>query len=104
MILMLDREMGLSLYASTAEAERDLEAIDIENNEYEFCDERGQKIAGQITEPITRFRSGRFRLVTTGEADTAVPLLMVSRARRLERKLGTIKNLDHLKAVLSEAP
>ena len=104
MILVLDLDLGLSLYASATEAEKNLEAIDVENGEYEFCDEHGQKFVGQVITPITRFRSGAFRLMSTKEFDSALPLLFVSRARRLDRSLEKIKSLAALKARLGENP
>ena len=41
MFLVLDRNAELDVYSSAEDAERDLEAIDVENAEYEFCDDTG---------------------------------------------------------------
>ena len=41
MILVKDTDNYVSTYKSIEEAEGHLEAIDIENNEYEACDENG---------------------------------------------------------------
>jgi hypothetical protein len=47
MFLVLDRDAELHVYSSAGDAKRDLEAIDVENAEYEFCDDTGQRFVAQ---------------------------------------------------------
>jgi hypothetical protein len=100
MILVLEINGSLLyLYPSVAETESHLEAIDIENNEYEICDASGQRFIGEIVEPLTKFRTGKFRLKPDGVPDKAVVASLLSRARTLDRICNGIKNLDELKQV-----
>jgi hypothetical protein len=93
MLLVLDRDTHLDLFESVAAAERQLETIDIENKEYEICDEIGQQFVGEILAAVTVFSAGRFRLVQFGSPDPARPLQIVMRARFFGRALGELKNL-----------
>ena len=104
MLLVLDQAGYLDIYASLADAEKQLETTDIENGEYEFCDQTGQRFEGQITAPITSFRSGSFRLIPKQEPDPALPLSFVARARKLGRSLKHIRNLEALKVALTKSP
>ena len=48
MMLILEINGGLlHLFPSAAEVESYVEAIDIENGEYEFCDDSGQRFVGE---------------------------------------------------------
>jgi hypothetical protein len=100
MILVLDRDRELYLFATTAEAETALEAIDIENDEYDFCDDAGQRFAAKITSPVTIFRPGAFQLLPDGQPDPALPLTFWASARHLAQRCGDIMTLDDLKARL----
>jgi hypothetical protein len=100
MILVLEKDDGsLFLFSSTEEAEShfDFEAIDVENGEYEFCDDRGQRFVGEIISPISMFRAGSFRLKPDGTPDTTIIKSLLSRARSLEHGFGEAKNLDDLR-------
>jgi hypothetical protein len=48
MFLVLGRDGCLNIFDSVDAAQRHLETIDIENDEYEFCDESGQPYAGEL--------------------------------------------------------
>src|SRR4051812_42518573 len=98
MILVLETNGGLlHLFSSAAEAEADLEAIDIENGEYEFCDDAGQRFIGQAVTPVTTFRAGIFRLRPDGAADRTIVASFLSRARSLERQCAGVTTLDDLR-------
>ena len=98
MILVLETQGSLLyLFSSVTEAESHLEAIDIENHEYEFCDDTGQRFAGEITAPDTVFRAGRFRLRPQGVPDGSVVDSFVSRTCSLERVCDGVKTLDDLR-------
>jgi len=98
MILVLETNGGLLyLFSSAAEVESHFEAIDVENGEYEFCDDTGQRFVGEIVSPATKFRAGKFCLKSDGIPDRAVVVSFLSRARSLERGCDGIKSLDDLR-------
>lgn len=98
MILVLETNGGLlHLFSDAQEAESQLEAIDIENSEYEFCDETGQRFVGELVAPVGIFRSGSFRLRSDGTPDRALIGSFLSRARSLERQCCGITTLDDLR-------
>jgi hypothetical protein len=98
MILVLETNGSLLyLFSSALEAESHLEAIDVENSEYEFCDDTGQRFIGEIIAPVTKFGAGSFRLKPDGAPDRAVAASFVSRARSLDQTCNGIKSLDDLR-------
>ena len=100
MILAIDRQAVLYFYESEAQAVGDLEAIDVENNEYKFCDETGQSLIAEITKPVTRFRGGGFRLVPTGNTTPNLPICFVEKAKELGKTCLGVNSLDALKQLL----
>jgi hypothetical protein len=101
MILVLEIDDGsLFLYPSLAEAESHLEAIDVENGEYEFCDDTGQRFVGEIVVPVTTFQPGNFRLRPDGTPERAVIASIVARAHCLAKGCGEVKNLDDLRVAV----
>lgn len=88
----------LHLFSSATEAESHLEAIDIENGEYEFCDDTGQRFVGESTGPVTVFRAGSFRLRPDGAPDRKMVASFLMRARSLGRQCDGMRTLDELKA------
>lgn len=98
MILALEKDDGsLFVFASITEAELEFEAIDVENDEYEFCDHTGQPFIAKITAPVTTFRAGSYRLQPSGAPDKKIFSRIVSRASCLARSLDHIRTLDDLK-------
>ncbi len=98
MMLVLETNGGLlHLFASAAEAELDLEAIDVQNGEYEFCDDTGQRFVAEVTAPVTTLRAGSFRLRPAGVPDRGVVASLLSRARCLERHCEGVMTLDDLR-------
>ena len=98
MMLVLETNGSLlHLFSSTTEAESHLEAIDIENAEYEFCDDTGQRFVAEVVAPVTTFRAGSFRLRPDGAPDRALLVSFISRARSLERQCGGVRTLDDLR-------
>ena len=101
MLIVLDTDMILNLYASPEEAEKHLEAIDIEGSEYEICDKGGQRYVGKILSPITVWRSGTFRLEPEGWPSLANLSSIISRAQSLDRTYGDYRTLDDLRVLVS---
>ena len=63
MILVLRQDdRFLEVFESPEAVQCHFEAIDIENEEFEFCDDHGQRYVSVITEPGGWWRSGRFEL------------------------------------------
>lgn len=61
------------LFNSIEEVECNLEAIDIENNEYEACDDEGFIYKFKLIEPPGTLKSGRFKIIKTNEKDINLP-------------------------------
>lgn len=102
MVLVLENNGNLLyLFSSVLEAESRLEAIDVENQEYEFCDDVGQRFVGEITAPVTMLRSGSFRLHPEGLPDRTIIESFLNRARSLDRVCNGIKSLDDLRKHLN---
>lgn len=66
MILMLRDDRVIEIFESLSTVRDGIEATDIENQEFEFCDECGQRYVGVITEMIRWLRSGDFELRPKG--------------------------------------
>jgi hypothetical protein len=98
MMLVLEANGSLlHLFSSATEAESHLEATDIENGEYEFCDDTGQRYVGEVVAPVSSFQAGSFRLRADGAPDRAFVAAFLSRARSLERQCGGVMTLDDLR-------
>ena len=61
-----------------------IEAIDIENGEYQFCDDRGRRFVGEITGAAGFFRAAQWRLRPEGAPDIKNVLTLLERAKMIE--------------------
>ena len=104
MILAIDTKAVLYLFDSEDQVVTDFEAIDVENKEYEFCDDAGRRLDAEITKPVTRFRGGAFRLVSYGTPDRDLPIQFFRRARELGRACSGITSLEGLRTLLRIPP
>ena len=59
MMLILRDDPVIEVFASPDNPPNWIEPIDIENEEYSFCDDNGQRYAGLITQPAGWFRPAR---------------------------------------------
>ena len=92
MILALDKHSALHVFASTEDAERYLEAIDVQQDAFEFCDATGQRYVPTFTRPPRERRFGpigivdvgMFKLVAESGIDAALPDRFVERAAHVE--------------------
>jgi len=92
MILALDKHCALHVFVSTEDAERHLEAIDVQQDALEFCDTTGQRYAPTFTRSPQEWRFGplgivdvgMFKLVAEGGSDVALPDRFVERAAHIE--------------------
>jgi len=66
MLLALDKHDALYIYESPMEAERDLDAIDVQQDAMEFCDSDGQNYLPVFTIPPKTSKLGPFGIVDIG--------------------------------------
>jgi hypothetical protein len=99
MILMLRDDQVIQIFDFPPTVRDGIEAIDIENHEYQFCDQNGQRYVGVITEKIGWFRSGNFELRPEGTPDIKNALLLIDSATALEPN-EKFPDLDALRAFL----
>ena len=111
MILALDKQNALYIFTSTGEAESYLEAIDVLQQSFEFCDAAGQRYLPNFTrapkESHAIFFStvdiGAFRLVSEGERDLNLPQSFAKRARYMEHtSVVAITNIEELERELQK--
>ena len=102
MILMLHDDKRIEIFDSPDDPPKRLEAIDIENEEFRFCDEKGQRYVGVITRPVTTFGAGAFELRAEGEPDVTNALDLIDQAVGLEANKW-YKDLASLRRHLTRA-
>jgi hypothetical protein len=93
MILALDnKHSALHVFVSAEDAQQNLEAIDVQQDAFEFCDASGQRYAVEFTRPPRERRLGPigvvdvglFKLVAQGGIDSALPERFIERAAHIE--------------------
>jgi hypothetical protein len=84
MIMLKQDDRNIVLFDSPEHPPKWIETIDIENQEYRFCDDRGQRYVGVIVKPIGIFRSGAFELRPEGPPDVKNALELVDAAAGIE--------------------
>lgn len=92
MILGLDRHGALYIFASTEDARGYLEAVDVQQADFEFCDAFGQKYSPFYIRPPKESRLGpighvdigTFNLKVEGKLDPTLPEKLMTRARHIE--------------------
>lgn len=84
MMIMLTDDAVIEIFDSPLSPPRWIEAIDIENEEYQFCDDRGQKYVGEITRPAGLFRQAEWKLRPEGTVDVQHVLSLIAKAEKLE--------------------
>jgi hypothetical protein len=109
MILAIDKNGALSVFASAEEAERHLEAIDVQQDAFEFCDARGQRYSPTYIRqpkesrigPFGIVDIGAFRLVANGDIEAGLPEGFVGRAHHFEHtSLPAITSIETLRGEL----
>jgi hypothetical protein len=84
MIMVLLDEPTLILFESPDKPPDRLEAVDVMNGEYSFCDEDGQMYEGVLTDPGGWFRPAEYGLRPVGPPDIANALALVELAVMIE--------------------
>src|SRR6516225_1461194 len=77
-----------------------VEWIDVENGEYEFCDDTGQRYCGALLQSIGFFRREKVGLVPDGEAHRDHILSLVDRAKGVDSKRSKFPDLDSIRRYL----
>jgi hypothetical protein len=98
MLLVIDRDNCLSIYGSLPDAAAHLETIDVEDGEYQFCDEHGQPYVGEVLKPVEKFSGGEFRIVPYGAPDARLPAAFVARASHYDSGVLGLKTLADARA------
>jgi hypothetical protein len=96
MLLVLDKDSCLYIFDSVDAAESDLEAIDIENDEYQFCDDSGRSYTGELV-PC----SPGFRIVQRGLPNPHLPLSFIERAKHFWPQATPFKSFDDARTYFS---
>lgn len=92
MIIAIDKHGALYVFSSAEDAERVREAIDVQQNEFEFCDATGQRYTVVYTIPPRESRLGplrtvdigAFTLTAQGSRDPTLPESFIERATHIE--------------------
>jgi hypothetical protein len=84
MMLLLRDDGVIETFASPDSPPDWIEPIDVQNQEYSFCDLRGQKYKGEMTKRVGVFGSGAYRLVPYGPADPRHTSALLDRATGVE--------------------
>jgi hypothetical protein len=105
MILVFQDDGSMRVIDSVAEANREYEAIDVENQEYTFLDERGLVLKPVLREPATKKWLFFFSIIDTGpftfEQTEGRRDDLIARLRSgdipLDRRSSGIRTLDDLR-------
>ena len=106
MLLALDKHSALHVFASAEDAERHLEAIDVQQDAFEFCDMQGQRYSPTYTRapkerrlgPLGSVDVGAFKLVAVDGIDLELPKRFVERGAHIEHSsIPAISSIEVLR-------
>jgi hypothetical protein len=100
-MLILRDDSVIETFASPDSPPTWIEAIDVENGEYEFCDDRGQKYIGKILKGEGFRAVDDLELVPDGPADMAHALKMIEEAVDIESG-NNFSDLEALRTHISK--
>jgi hypothetical protein len=100
MIMMLRDDPVIELFDSPDVPPNWIEWIDIENGEYRFCDEKGQRYVGVVTHPKGWFKQPTFSLRPDGTPSLKNALELIDAAELLEPN-AQFPDLDSLRRHLT---
>ena len=84
MIIMLRDDQVIEVFDSPDNPPGWIEGIDVENGEYEFCDDRGQRYVGIMIQPSSWGRQCEFALHPEGTPELQNVLDLIARAETIE--------------------
>ena len=101
MFLVIDLDGNLTVYRSPQQAEEHMETNDFggADEEYEMCDDTGQRHVAEILEP-ERLDGGILRFTPRGERDPALPMHFVERCTDFSSRTPRVKTLDDVRREL----
>jgi hypothetical protein len=111
MILALNKHDALCVFSSLQEAESYLEAVDVQQEAIEFCDERGLRYSPVYTilphvarfGPLTTIEIGMFRLRAEPAINAELPGTFLQRAAVLEySSIRTVNGLESARRLLGD--
>jgi hypothetical protein len=100
-MLLLRDDRVLETFESPEQPPDWIEWIDVENEEYAFCSEDGQRYRGQLVRSAGFFKSEEWRLAPEGPADPKNAISMVDRATDIDRHRSTFPDLASLRQHLT---
>jgi hypothetical protein len=101
MLVFAKDERSLTAYPSDYEVKGHCELIDVQNGEYEFCDDNGQGYSYVVTKSKVLFgllSSETFILVPEGIPDIQDVVRLIDGVRHFDGKRCGIGGIDELKA------
>lgn len=100
-MLILRDDLMLETFESPDNPPDWIEWIDVENNEYAFCSDSGQRYRGELVGPGGFFKSEEWRLVPDGEPALAHALGLVNRATAVDSRRCSFPDLPSLREHLT---
>jgi hypothetical protein len=100
MMIMLRDDPVIEVFDSPENPPSWIEAIDVENEEYKFCDDQGQRYVGRITPASTWRRQPEFVLRPEGVPELKNVLDLIERANVIE-PTERFPDLDSLRKYLT---
>ena len=101
--MILRDDQVIEIFDSSEQPPDWIEAIDIENGEYQFCDDSGQRFVGVITRPAGILRQTEWRLRAEGKPNIKNALDLISKAKMIEPN-PKFQDLESLKRHTTTAP
>jgi hypothetical protein len=84
MMIMLRDDPVIEVFESAGTPPNWIECIDIENGEYKFCEDTGQRFVGEVVQRAGFLRREQFRLKPEGEPDVMNALRLLDQAKTIE--------------------
>jgi hypothetical protein len=101
MLVFAKDERSLTAFPSDYEVKVQCELIDVQNGEFEFCEDNGQRYAYAVTKSKVLFgliSSETYILVPEGVPDIQNVMRLIDKTRHFDGKRCGIGSIDELKA------
>jgi hypothetical protein len=101
MILVLFDDRTIGNFNSPNHPPNSIEWIDVENEEYVFCDEMGQLYKGELVQPAWFLKAEQWQLIPVGEPDLANIQALLDQAVDVDQDDCSFADLASLKEHLA---
>ena len=101
-MLLLRDDLIVETFDSPDDPPDWVEWIDVENGEYRFCSETGQKYRGELVQRGWLFRSVKWRLIPDGKPDPRNAIAIVERAVDVDPQRSCFADLATLRQHLTK--